>query len=45
MEKFVAEPRRVGLEEPGVVAFVLKEPRQDTVEQRVGAQDGYCGGC
>ena len=36
--------RRVGIEEFCVVAFVFQEPRQDAVDQRVGARDGYCGG-
>ncbi len=43
VEQFVAEPRGVGFEEFCDVAFVLKEPRQDAVDQRVGAQDGYDG--
>ena len=42
----LAKASGMGFKVPGGVALALKEPRQDVLGQRVGAQDGYyCGGC
>jgi hypothetical protein len=39
VEEFIGEARGRGFEESGVVAFLIKEPHQDTVDKCVGAQD------